>query len=108
MAEHDDIDQVSGTSTTGHQWDGIKELNTPLPRWWITIFYACIVWAAGYWIIMPAWPTLSGYTHGLLNHSQRDDVMDKLGSLKVARASSFIDLSEGWDDGQSRNSHSAH
>ena len=47
MAEHDDIDKVSGTATTGHQWDGIKELNTPLPRWWVITFYLTIVWAFG-------------------------------------------------------------
>lgn len=38
MSKHEDIDQVSGTATTGHEWDGIKELNTPLPRWWIITF----------------------------------------------------------------------
>ena len=38
-------DEISGTDTTGHEWDGIKELNTPLPRWWILTFYATIVWA---------------------------------------------------------------
>ena len=41
--EHDDI---TGTATTGHEWDGIKELNTPLPRWWLYTFYATIAWAA--------------------------------------------------------------
>ena len=40
MTEHSDIDHVSGRSTTGHEWDGIKELNTPLPRWWVITFYA--------------------------------------------------------------------
>ena len=43
--EHDDI---TGTATTGHEWDGIKELNTPLPRWWLYTFYATIAWAAVY------------------------------------------------------------
>ncbi len=88
-----EIDDVSGTETTGHEWDGIKELNTPLPRWWIGIFYACIVWAIGYWIVMPAWPTLNGYTHGWFNHSQRDDVMAQVGLLKAARASKERELS---------------
>ena len=37
---HEDRDHVTGTTTTGHEWDGIKELNTPLPRWWLNIFYA--------------------------------------------------------------------
>ncbi len=81
-----EIDKVSGTETTGHEWDGIKELNTPLPRWWIGIFYATIVWAIGYWIVMPAWPTLGSYTHGLLNHSQRDSVTVAVDKLKAARA----------------------
>ena len=50
--------------TTGHEWDGIQELNTPLPRWWLWLFYATIVWAVGYWIVYPAWPLLSSYTGG--------------------------------------------
>lgn len=81
-----DVDQHSGTETTGHEWDGIKELNTPLPRWWLGIFYACIAWAIGYWILMPSWPLLHTYTHGLLNHSQRDDVTDAVRALQTARA----------------------
>jgi cytochrome c oxidase cbb3-type subunit 3 len=81
-----EVDDVSGTETTGHEWDGIKELNTPLPRWWLGILYASIVWAIGYWIVYPAWPTLSGYTPGLLNHSQRDEVMSDVAALESARA----------------------
>jgi cytochrome c oxidase cbb3-type subunit 3 len=80
-----DVDEVSGTETTGHEWDGIKELNTPLPRWWLGLFYLCILWAVGYWIVMPAWPGISGYSHGLLNRSQRDTVMAEVGELKAAR-----------------------
>ena len=66
MAEHSDIDHVSGRSTTGHEWDGIKELNTPLPRWWVITFYLTIVWAIGYWIVYPAWPLLWSHTTGML------------------------------------------
>ena len=55
-------DAHTGTATTGHEWDGIKELNTPLPRWWLYTFYACIVWAFGYWLVYPAWPLIWGYT----------------------------------------------
>ena len=78
-------DPHSGTDTTGHVWDGIKELNTPLPRWWLVVFYATIVWAFAYWIFMPSWPTLSGYTHGLLDHSQRADVATAVNALKAQR-----------------------
>ncbi|MEI9994277.1 MAG: cytochrome-c oxidase, cbb3-type subunit III [Rhizomicrobium sp.] len=79
------IDAVTATETTGHSWDGIEELNTPLPRWWLFVFYACILWAVGYWVLMPAWPTFSGYTHGLLNHSQRDDAAAGVRALQAAR-----------------------
>jgi cytochrome c oxidase cbb3-type subunit 3 len=93
MSNRKHVDDLSGTETTGHEWDGIRELNTPLPRWWIVIFYACIVWAVGYWVFMPAWPTLNGYTHGLLGHSQRDDVAANVAALKAARAAKERELS---------------
>ena len=80
-----EVDAVSGTATTGHEWDGIKELDTPMPRWWLGLFYLCIVWAIGYWIVMPAWPGIAGYTHGLLNHSQRDAVTAAVRELQDAR-----------------------
>ncbi len=85
MSKEKDIDHVTGTDTTGHEWDGIKELNTPLPRWWLGIFYATIVWAIGYWIVMPAWPLVNGYTKGILNHSQREDVAAAVNALKQDR-----------------------
>ena len=74
MAEQNDIDHVSGKTTTGHAWDGIKELNTPLPRWWLLTFYATIIWAIGYWIAYPAWPLVSSYTTGVLGWSSRGAV----------------------------------
>jgi cytochrome c oxidase cbb3-type subunit 3 len=60
--------------TTGHEWDGIREFDNPLPAWWRWIFYGCIVWSIGYWIAMPAWPTVSGYTKGLLGYSSRAEL----------------------------------
>jgi cytochrome c oxidase cbb3-type subunit 3 len=77
------VDDVSGTETTGHEWDGIRELDTPLPRWWQWVFYGCIVWSIGYWIAMPAWPTLSGYTRGLIGYSSRAELET---DVKEARA----------------------
>jgi cytochrome c oxidase cbb3-type subunit III len=64
-------DAVSGQETTGHEWDGIKELNTPLPRWWLYTFYACILFSVVYWILYPAWPGISGHTKGILGYSSR-------------------------------------
>lgn len=63
-------DAHSGVETTGHEWDGIKELNMPAPRWWLIVFALCCVWAVGYWVIYPAWPTLSGNTKGTAGWTQ--------------------------------------
>ena len=70
MAEHSEIDHVTGTATTGHEWDGIKELNTPLPRWWVITFYVTIVWAIGYWIVYPAWPLLCEPHHRVCSNTR--------------------------------------
>lgn len=67
-------DPKASVGTTGHSWDGIEELNNPLPRWWVWVFYATIVWAIGYAVLYPAWPLIHGATPGLLHASTRADV----------------------------------
>lgn len=85
-----EIDSVTGVETTGHVWDGdLKELNKPLPRWWLYVLYATIVWAVGYWIVYPAWPTLHGYTKGVLDYSQRGEVDKEVAAAKAAQAKYF-------------------
>jgi cytochrome c oxidase cbb3-type subunit 3 len=79
-------DEISGTDTTGHEWDGIKELDTPMPRWWLWTFYACIVWAVGYWILMPAWPLISDHTRGVLGYSSRANIEQELAEVEASRA----------------------
>lgn len=89
MSGHDkpELDEATGVHTTGHVWDGdLKELNKPLPKWWLYSFYACIVWAVGYWIFYPAWPTLNGYTPGILGYSQRAAVMQQVDEGRQAQA----------------------
>lgn len=80
-------DEISGVDTTGHEWDGIRELDNPLPRWWLWIFYACIGASVVYWILMPAWPTLDGYTKGLRGHSDRARVEQELRTAAASRQS---------------------
>jgi cytochrome c oxidase cbb3-type subunit III len=92
MAERNDIDNVSGKTTTGHEWDGIKELNTPLPRWWVITFYLTIFWAVGYWVVYPAWPMLWGHTTGLLHYSSRADVAVELANLERIRGDKMVAL----------------
>ena len=81
-----EIDEVTGVSTTGHEWDGIRELDNPMPRWWLIVFYASIVWAAAYTIAYPAWPLVSTATSGLLGYSSRGDVKAELAAAQAARA----------------------
>ncbi|MEP1537981.1 MAG: cytochrome-c oxidase, cbb3-type subunit III [Paracoccaceae bacterium] len=68
------IDNETGVETTGHSWDGIKELNNPLPRWWLWTLYLTIIWGIGYTIAYPAWPLISGATSGLAGWSTRAEV----------------------------------
>lgn len=65
-----DRDEHTGVETTGHEWDGIKELNLPAPRWWLIVFLITCIWSVGYWVIYPAWPTLSGNTKGSAGWTQ--------------------------------------
>jgi cytochrome c oxidase cbb3-type subunit 3 len=81
-----ELDHDTGTPTTGHDWDGIKELDTPLPRWWVIVFYATIVWAFAYWVFMPSWPGITGYLKGTRNHSDRVNVTRDLAALGSERA----------------------
>jgi cytochrome c oxidase cbb3-type subunit 3 len=80
-----DFDPITGTTTTGHVWDGIRELNTPLPRWWLWLFYATILWSVGYWIVYPSWPLMSSYTTGAFHWQSRNAVLSDLEGLKAQR-----------------------
>lgn len=79
-------DAHSGTDTTGHEWDGIKELDTPMPRWWLYAFCATIFWSFAYWVAYPAWPSLSGYTKGVLGYSSRGALEEDLAAARRSRA----------------------
>jgi cytochrome c oxidase cbb3-type subunit 3 len=86
MAKRDSRSSAQA-ETTGHEWDGITELNKPLPKWWLWTFYATIVWAIGYWLLMPAWPLVSSYSKGLLGYSQRERVAEQVAEAKAAKSS---------------------
>jgi cytochrome c oxidase cbb3-type subunit 3 len=90
--EKQEIDVVTGTATTGHEWDGIKELNTPLPRWWVWVFYATIIWSVLYWIVYPAWPLVSSYTKGLFGYSSRANVAVEIAALHNLRGEKAVAL----------------
>ena len=83
--EHRQIDPVTGTATTGHEWDGIQELNTPLPRWWLWLFYLCIIWSVGYWVVYPAWPLVTDATKGVFGYNSRTAIVEDLKELHAMR-----------------------
>ncbi|TPE50704.1 cytochrome-c oxidase, cbb3-type subunit III [Amaricoccus solimangrovi] len=74
MATKREFDEATRTETTGHEWDGIRELDTPMPRWWLWTFYGTIVWGIVYVILFPAWPLVHGATPGILGYSSRANV----------------------------------
>jgi cytochrome c oxidase cbb3-type subunit III len=87
MADKPERDEVTGEETTGHVWDDdLKELNRPLPKWWVYVFYATIVWSVGYWVLYPSWPLISGYTQGVLGYSQRETVRGEIEQARAAQS----------------------
>jgi cytochrome c oxidase cbb3-type subunit 3 len=78
MADNRRVDEATGTETVGHEWDGIEELDTPMPRWWVWTFYATIAWAAVYVVLYPAWPLLTRATDGVLGWSSRGQLEAEL------------------------------
>ncbi len=93
-------DTLSGTETTGHEWDGVKELNTPLPTWWVYTFWATIVFAVVYCILYPSVPWLSGHTEGVLGYTNRGQLTEELAAqakdrgkyVERIRAASLADI----------------
>lgn len=72
--------------TTGHEWDGIEELNNPLPRWWLWTFYLTIIWGIAYTVAYPAWPLIKGATPGLLGYSSRAEVAADIAAVNAENA----------------------
>jgi cytochrome c oxidase cbb3-type subunit 3 len=85
MSPRNDQEPQPGVGTTGHEWDGIQEWNNPLPRWWVWVFYATIVWGLWYTIAYPAWPLLSRATEGYLGFSTRADVAAEIAAVEAQR-----------------------
>ena len=82
-------DAVTGRETTGHEWDGLKELNNPLPKWWLYILYATIVCAVALFLLYPSVPYGTGYFHGILGYSQRKTVDAEVAQVAAQRAASM-------------------
>ena len=86
MAPQQEKDPVSGVETTGHEWDGLKELNNPAPRWWLWVFLVTVIWSIGYWVVYPAWPTITGATAGSANWTQYKEFAAGQAEIDARRA----------------------
>lgn len=89
-----EIDKISGVETTGHEWDGLKELNNPLPRWWLWVFIVTVIWAIGYWFYFPAWPTLDGATKGSAGWTSKTKLAQEQAEI-AARQDVYLQRFEG-------------
>jgi cytochrome c oxidase cbb3-type subunit 3 len=78
-------DDELNRETTGHVWDGIEEWNNPLPRWWVWVLYATIIWGVGYTIAYPAWPLLDRATQGLIGYDTRLALAEETAAVEAAR-----------------------
>jgi len=72
--------------TTGHDWDGIREYDRPMPRWWVITFILCVIFGLGYTIFYPAWPLIKGATPGLLGYSSRGAVAKHIADVNQQNA----------------------
>lgn len=82
----EELDSLTGRATTGHEWNGIKELDTPVPRGVLMFLIVTHLFAVIWWFVMPTWPLGTTYTKGLLDTDQRKIVEAKLVAENAARA----------------------
>ncbi|MEM9435168.1 MAG: cytochrome-c oxidase, cbb3-type subunit III [Pseudomonadota bacterium] len=88
------VDELTGRETMGHDFDGIEELNTPMPRWWLITFYVTVFWGLVYTIAFPAWPMISGATAGLLGYATRAEVVADIEAHETANGELVASLLE--------------
>lgn len=82
----EDVDPVTGRKTTGHEWNGITELDTPVPRGVLIFLIVTHIFAVLWWFLMPTWPLGSTYTKGLLGIDQRTAVAEAVAAARTTRA----------------------
>ena len=91
-----DIDDVTGVETTGHSWDGLKELNNPLPRWWVWVFLITVIWSIWYFVVYPAWPVPGGATEGTSGYTQYKELSESQQEI-VDRQAAYLERFEAAD-----------
>ncbi len=82
-------DAITGTEIRSHEWDGIQEMDNPLPRWWLYVFYASILISIIYMVLYPAIPGITGYTKGILGYTERHALEADLVAHRESQAGFF-------------------
>lgn len=93
-ADRTRIDASTGTRTVGHEWDGIEELDTPMPRWWLYILYATILFAIGYCIVYPAWPLVTRATPGVWGWTSHGQLEREIATDRDRKAPLMLALAQ--------------
>ena len=75
-----------GKPTAELEWDGIRKLDMPPPRWWVLTFWACFIFAVVWWVLYPSWPGARTYFPGLLGYDQRAVVAEQIAAADERRA----------------------
>lgn len=83
---HEKYDPATGQMTTGHEWNGIEELDTPVPAVVLFFLAATTLFAVIYWLLMPSWPLGYTYTKGLLGIDQREVLAKQIRDANAARS----------------------
>lgn len=78
-------DPHTGHMMTGHEWNGIKELNTPVPKVVWFFLAATFLFSVGYWILMPSFPSWSGYAPGVMGADDRKEVTEVVAMAAASR-----------------------
>lgn len=89
-----EIDELSGVETTGHEWDGLKELNNPLPRWWVWVWVVTILWSLWYFVVYPSWPVPGGATEGTSGYTQYKELAASQEEIAMRQAA-YLEKFEG-------------
>lgn len=80
-------DSVTGRMTTGHEWNGIEELDTPVPKVVLVFLALGFAFSLICWLLYPAFPLVTTYTKGLLGIDQQQLVTDQVKQAAVERSS---------------------
>ncbi len=79
-------DKPQQAPDTGHEWDGIRELTNPPPRWWMIAFHASWIWCIIYFILYPSIPLVHESTKGILGWTMIKEYKEALAENEAIKA----------------------